>query len=181
MINNLKRGFTLVEMLVAVVLLTTALTGPLTIASKGITASIVAKDQIIAFYLAQDAVEYIRYKRDSNRLAGNSWLAGLDNCISTNGSKACILDSTENSPASPTQCGSLITCAVLRYSTTNSRFTYSTTGSVVSPISLRRAVVITTPVGGSADEISITVNVTWSDQGGITRTVSVRENLLNWQ
>ncbi len=177
----LSGGFTLIETLVAVLLLTTALAGPLTIASKGITASIVAKDQIVAFYLAQDAIEYVRFKRDSNRLAGNSWLTGLNNCISAGGTVACILDSTENSPSAPSSCASITTCTVLRYDTTNNRFTYSVTGSVISPIALRRAVIITTPVNGNADEISVTVNVTWSDQASITRSIVVRENLLNWQ
>lgn len=90
-IKNSKRGFTLIEMLVAVVLLTAAITGPMSIASKGLTASIVAKDQITAFFLAQDAVEYARFIRENNKLCINmnqanpgscpsatTWLAGLD-------------------------------------------------------------------------------------------------------
>src|SRR3989344_3852661 len=87
MINKIKnRGFTLIETLIAVLLLSVAITGPLTIASKGLTATLVAKDQFIAFYLAQDAVEYVRYVRDSNCLAAvggaggcaaSAWLANL--------------------------------------------------------------------------------------------------------
>lgn len=192
MINNIKkikkglapsatRGFTLVEMLVAVFLLITAVAGPLTIASRGLTASIVAKDQVTAFFLAQDAVEYVRYMRDSNRLAGNAWLVGLSNCISTDGSQACILDSTENSATPPSQCAAPTTCTILRYDSSNGRFTYSTVGSTISPISLRRAVSIETPLNGSANEAAVTVTVTWSDQANITRSVVVRENILDWQ
>lgn len=197
MINrNIKnRGFTLIEMLVAVLLLTTALAGPLTIASKGLTASIVAKDQITAFFLAQDAVEYVRAKRDSNKLAGNSWLAGLENCTSAGGTIACILDSLEQSPVTPSTCGTLLSCTVMRYDTTNNRFCYGsgTCSSSSFPVSiqLRRAIIITTPVGGNANEAAITVNVSWCDLGlviancqvGVTgvHTVSVRENILDWQ
>ena len=54
--QKIARGFTLIETLIAVLILTTAIAGPLTIASKGLTATLVAKDQISAFYLAQDAV-----------------------------------------------------------------------------------------------------------------------------
>src|SRR3990167_9485995 len=87
--SKVKRGFSLIETLVAVLLLATAITGPLTIASKSFLVATVAKDQVTAFYLAQDAVEYVRFARDSNKLSGSDWLSGsvvdLDNCVSTNG------------------------------------------------------------------------------------------------
>lgn len=167
-------GFTLIETLVAIVILTTAIAGPLTIAAKSFMAATVVKDQITAFYLAQDAVEYIRFKRDTNRLAGSSWLTGLDGGICT-GATGCYLDSTGNNPANPTFCPG--TCQPLRYDTTNNRFTY--TGGTATIF--KRTIVITTPVGTNADEASITVTVSWSDQAGITRSVVVLENMFNWQ
>lgn len=180
MINKTKKGFTLIETLVAITILATAIAGPLTIAAKSFMAATVVKDRITAFYLAQDAIEYIRWKRDTNRLAGAAWLTGLTNCISAAGTQACNVDSTENSATPPTLCPTLTTCTVMRYlDDPNNRFTY--TGGTQSTISLRRAVVIQTPVGGSVDEASLTVTVSWSDQAGITRSVVVRENIFNWQ
>lgn len=175
----INKGFTLIETLIAVTILATAIAGPLTIAAKSFMAAVVVKDQITAFYLAQDAVEYIRFKRDTNRLAGSSWLTGLTNCISVGGTQACNLDSTENSVTPPTLCPTPTTCTVMRYDDVNNRFTY--TGGTQSTISLRRAVIIQTPVGSSAGEASVTVTVSWSDQAGITRSVVVRENIFNWQ
>src|SRR3989338_5317255 len=51
------RGFTLIETLIAVLLLSVAVTGPLTIASKGLTATLTAKDQFVAYYLDSLAVD----------------------------------------------------------------------------------------------------------------------------
>jgi hypothetical protein len=46
-----------------------------------------------------------------------------------------------------------------------------------------RVVRITNPVtsGGSTDEAKLTVTVTWSDVGSNAHTVTVTENLFNWE
>ncbi len=62
-------GFTIVETLVAVAVLMIAVAGPLVVASKGLTAAVVAKDQMIASYLAQDTMETIKNIRDNNLAA----------------------------------------------------------------------------------------------------------------
>src|ERR1035437_9310157 len=62
-------GFTLVETLVAIAILMIAIAGPLTVAEKGLSASIYARDQLMASYLAQDAMESIKNVVDSNELA----------------------------------------------------------------------------------------------------------------
>ena len=62
--NSTPRGFTLLETFVAITILMFAVVGPLTIVSKALNASYDSRDQITAFYLAQDAIEYIRNVRD---------------------------------------------------------------------------------------------------------------------
>ena len=190
MINRLKqkfkKGFTLIETLVAVLILVTAIAGPLTIASKGLQTALVAKDQTIAYYLAQDAVEYIRFARDTNRLAGNGWLVGaggnsstgLSNCYSGSGVPSCYLDSLNNSPPTPTSCGG--PCPIMYYDPNNHYFTYNTNAPNV-PTLFTRSVFINKGIGGNNDEASLTVTVSWSDLPGITHTITVREDLLNWQ
>ncbi|OHA26373.1 MAG: hypothetical protein A3C06_01580 [Candidatus Taylorbacteria bacterium RIFCSPHIGHO2_02_FULL_46_13] len=83
-------GFTLVETLLAIAILSMAIVAPLGIASSGITAATTGKDRLIAIELAQDAIETIRNIRDQNRLRGDSWLSGLDECVSP---KFCVVDS----------------------------------------------------------------------------------------
>ncbi len=190
--KNLK-GFTLIETLVAILLLATAIAGPLTIASKGLTSALVAKDQIVAQFLAQDAIEYIRYRRDTNCLgtapapcAQNVWLAGLSQCISADGSAACIIDSTHNSPSSGvSNCSSATTCPSIRHHAATGRFTYDVGGTLTI---FTRTVTIVTPYGGSTScspaggcEALVTVEVEWSDMADLTRRVVEKEHLLNWQ
>jgi len=61
-------GFTLVETIVSVAVLMLAITPALFTAYKSISLNTFSQKQIIAFYLAQEATEYIRNKRDTNVL-----------------------------------------------------------------------------------------------------------------
>jgi prepilin-type N-terminal cleavage/methylation domain-containing protein len=61
-------GFTLIESLVAISILLLAITGPLTLVTSSFFASFVARDQLVASYLVQDAIEYVRAVRDGNFL-----------------------------------------------------------------------------------------------------------------
>ncbi len=189
MINKLKhivRGFTLIETLVAVLILATAIAGPLTIASKGLTTALIAKDQTTAYYLAQDAVEYVRFARDSNRLKGLDWLNSsgaslstvLTPCVSADGSASCYFDSLANNPSAPTACSGA--CPVMYFDPSNQYFTYNSSDPN-TPSLYTRTVTITTPVGANTSEASLVVKVTWSDLPGVIHNITVRENLFNWQ
>ena len=194
--TNSKRGFTLIEMLIAVLLLTTAVAGPMTIASRGITASTVAKDQVTAFFLAQDAVEYIRYQRDTNKLAGDDWLTGIGGTTAPGGcegARGCLIDATGNDVGSSVQhpigvCGpgAGSTCgSPLLYNTETKRFTYINAGATTDFTIFRRHVKM---VELSADEVELEVRVIWCYDNNLpscaedpdSKEVVVRENLLDW-
>ncbi len=191
MINKLKaylgspRGFTLIETLIAVLLLSIAITGPLTIASKGLTATMVAKDQFIAFYLAQDAMEQVRYLRDSSCLTKvpdatgcpvASWLASLNVCKTSVNASGCYLDSTGFDPATPTACPAG-GCPVMFYDSSTNSYRY--TAGAQTPQRFVRTVKITNSV---ADEAIVTVTVTWTDLAGVThQPVTIRENIFRWE
>lgn len=181
-----SRGFTLIETLVAVLLLTTAVAGPLTLASKSLISALVAKDQIIAFFLAQDAVEFVRFARDTNLLQGGDWITGagaasgvdLSNCKAANG---CYFDSglqnpTTVSACSSTNCKSPITSSSLYLYDNNGRYYYNSSGT--KKTLFVREVLMTDVVAG--EEVNLTVRVYWSDTAGKERKVEVRENLFNW-
>lgn len=202
MINNLikkAKGFTLIETLVAVLLLATAIAGPLTIASKSLLAALVAKDQVTAFFLAQDAVEYVRFVRDTNKLRGGDWLTGaggssagidLTPCTQSNG---CYFDSTTSNPSVPTACqnngciqATFSSSRFVCYDPSVNRFRYNTnaacTGvSGVEKTLFARQVAITTPSSGSGSERLVTVTVSWTDTANKVRSVTVRETIFDWQ
>src|SRR4051812_29896076 len=90
--KGVQKGFTLVEAMVAISILSLAVTGPLVIAQKGIGSAIYARDQVTASYLAQEGVEYVRNVRDTNRIAGSPWLTGLSACLETGLGQRCAVD-----------------------------------------------------------------------------------------
>ena len=60
---QLKLGFTMIEMLVAITILLVGVLGPLSIASQGIAEGLFVKNQITAVYLAQEAIELMVNKQ----------------------------------------------------------------------------------------------------------------------
>lgn len=65
------KGFTLIETMVAITILTLAMAGPLFTAGRAIIATQTARDQLIALYLAQEGIEYVRAMRDNEYLAAH--------------------------------------------------------------------------------------------------------------
>lgn len=189
-------GFTLMETLIAVLVLSLALTGPLVIAQKGLQAALIAKDQIGAFELAQDAVEYVRYARDTNCLAAGAsaggcpaaqWIVGNANpaqtvnltpCVSAAGTNACTVDVIANTQ--PAACAGGV-CPAINYDSSRNYFTYASGSASI----FTRTIQITSPVCNTGNtlcnssEAAMTVTVQWSDP--ISHSITVRENLLDWQ
>lgn len=102
------RGFTLIETMIAITILTFAVAGPLVTASRAIVAAQTARDQLTASYLAQEGVEYVRAMRDKEYLAAyqaggsNISIVAWDNFLNGGGAgsiaqcrtAACSLDLT---------------------------------------------------------------------------------------
>jgi hypothetical protein len=62
--KNKTSGLTMVETLVAISILTIAVIGPLGIIAQALHTSYYTRDQMTAYYLAQEAIEYVRNLRD---------------------------------------------------------------------------------------------------------------------
>jgi len=166
------RGFTLVETLVAVAILTVAMVGPYTVASHAITAAFTARDELVASGLAQEGVEYVRNVRDSNYLynAANpgtpvSWLNGLSTC--TPG--PCVVDAAISPSA----------IIAPLYLSSVGLYNQRSIGTI-SPFT--RSVSITSvPVGApTPTEVLVTVTVSWST-ARVPHSVTVKEHITNWQ
>lgn len=178
-----KRGFTLIETLVAVMLLVAAVAGVLGVAARSLRLAAVAREQLIAFYLAQEPVEFVRFIRDSNRLRTppRPWLNYLPECISANGSVRCTIDALEERypPLGPTiNTCAVVPCPVIKVRTTSGLYGYKS-GAQWKNSKFTRTTTITTPVGGNADEARVDVTVSWQ-VGLVQRSVVIREHLFNW-
>lgn len=173
--KEFTKGFTIVESLVAIAILVLAITGAIGAIQTGISSYIFSKDQVIAFYLAQEGFEQLRNIRDENGLKNQNWLSGIsanssDPCFFGN---VCIVDPIGSSV--PTRCnGGSGSCPVLRQDASTGFFGYDSSW----PATIFRREIILTEI--NANEISILVTVDWS-KGIINRQFRARENILNWQ
>ncbi len=174
-------GFTLIETLAAVSLLTIAIVAPMSLASKSLSASYYARDQVTAYYLAQEALEAIRAYRDGRilQIVQNPSDPTLDIFgdipISSSGNeKPFIVDARLTDPFSsdPPVCSG--TCESLK--TNGTIYGYQ---SGWADTNFTRTVRVT-KVGGSNDELRVTVTVSWSTGAFQTRTFSISENLYRW-
>lgn len=187
--ENLKnKGFTLVETLVAISILSLSIAATFTAVQNGIQNSTIAKDQTTAFYLTQEAMEYIKNIRDENALysiqnpdAPRNWLYGFsseagDPCYF---GKVCKIDVPLKTV---TNCGSAaITasppnlCVVLNQDQTTSLFGYTVSWT---PTRFRREVQIRQLVANT--EIEVIVSISWTSRAG-TKFFQASETFFNRQ
>lgn len=173
--NKRKYGFTLVESLVAISILVIAITGATSAVQSGLSSYIFSKDQVVAFYLAQEGVEAVRNIRDENGLADRHWLSS----IAENSSdpcwfgKACLIDPVRDNTISTCTSGPG-ECPVLRQEAETGFFGYNADW----PATIFRREILLTQI--NENEVSIEVSVYWS-KGLANRQFKARENILNWQ
>jgi len=186
------KGFSLVETLVAITVLLIAFVGPMTIVAKGVFYSNYAKDQVAAYYLAQEAIEYIRLKRDNitvgeGDIGENSWAVfkaydqlsvpdGIRDCLidGQGNENGCTIDAVNSQIAA---CGT--TCPALRRRSADGLFVQGGTGSV-TPYT-RTVKIYNEPITDPlSNELFIDVQIRWQN-GTLTKTFNLRENILNWQ
>ena len=165
--NAYQRGFTLIESLVAVTILITAILGPMSIAAKGIATAAYARDQAIAFFLAQEGLEYVRNVRDSNSHARVLWLSGLSACVPG----ACIIDSPNNTINT---CAGV--CPAIRYDNSTHLYGYDSTFGATN---FTRTINISSTVPD--EEVVVSSVVTWKSAAFLERTVVLEETLFHWQ
>lgn len=169
------KGFTVVETLVALSILVLVVSGGFAAVSLSVNRSILSKEQVIAFYLAQEGMEMVRNKRDNNGLAGVDWLTGLTNggpCASGN---ICRVDATILPSGSWSLCGgSWGTCPVLRNSGTPDHLYGYNVGWNATPFT--REIRITEP---GTDLIEVEIRVTWPHDG-VTQQFVVNGVFYDW-
>lgn len=173
-----KKGFTLVETMVAISILMLGILGPLSIASSGLRNSLFAKDQVTAYYLAQEGIEYVRYVRDANYLDSKKpWLSGLDKCTDSFG---CAVDTeawfTTNTEVT-TKCTSSY-CGddgLLYKIASNQHYTHqSSSGNTATPFT--RIIIVEKNTNNK--EIKVTSTVTWQTGAG-QKSFTLTENVFN--
>lgn len=172
------RGFSLVETLVSISILLLALTPALFAAYKSISYSAFSRDQIVAFYLAQEAIEFVRNTRDNNVLGGFAWLDGLDACKAPGN---CVIDATAPVASQINSCGGACPILYLTLPVLPDNVRFYNQRDEGDPTIFTREVQIT-EVGGMIpdQEVIIDVIMRWKWRA-LDREFSTRTYLLNWQ
>lgn len=177
------RGFTLLETLIGIAILVVAITATFTAVQSGLSSSIESRDQVTAFFLAQEGIEFIRNARDTNVLTsgGVNWLVGPPKDFSTAcmGGRYCTVDSVSNTVTSCPTPTLLSSCPFLKQDRVTNSPTYGMYGENASwTTTLFRRVIQIQSI--SADEVVITVTIDWS-KGAFPKTFKVHESIFNWQ
>ena len=187
-----NKGFTLIEMLVAVFIFTISLSSLMIVTTKGVKGTAEASRQITADFLALEAIETVRNIRDNQYLeaiafaeAGSSvlnpnWDDIFPLCLPVDVNQNvdpvdCGID-TNNSPLQLLSCSSLNGCNI--YQSSSGVYSHEDSGTTETPydrvVHLRYRVSdreASTPVSGDLD---VTVTVTWpTGSAQYTNTMSL--------
>lgn len=201
-------GFTLIETIVAVMILSYAILGPFALTAHSLRVSREARQQLAATYLAQEAIEVAQSVRSNNSaddttLTRDAWMDGIfSNCQS-----GCVvnamaepsvatdniwLKSTPPDSAASSQlplmaCVGACDTEPIVYNT--SPGLYFAQSSSAPPVGwtdsgYTRVLVVSAPFdptpGTPVREVVLTATVTYRGYGNVLRTVMISETLYNW-
>ena len=182
---SLNAGFTLIETLVAVSLLSIAIVAPMSLTSQSLTTAYIARDQITAFNLAQEGLEAVRAARDGQILlisqSANNGGADLFGDIPLD--TDFTVDSRETNPAvAMKECTGLWripsgACPPLQ--TDGTLYGYDP-DITVWPATYFTRTLHAEYVGGGQDEIRVSVTVSWPTASMQVRKFVIFENLYRW-
>jgi len=169
--NKTKRGFSLLEVLIAIFIIIVGFSGSVALIVKTIRLSSLSVSRLRAAYLAQEGAELIRNVRDTNWLQirqgdGVDWDEGLSNHCPGSGFIVDYTYSGQLNPDFPCYSGQFLRID------NNGFYNYSS-GQVTK---FQRKITINKI---DDDTIGVLVEVFWKEHGE-NYSFSLQENLYNW-
>lgn len=169
-LNNKKSGFTLLETMVAIMLFILAISALLALVSDSVTSATYNKNEIVATYLAQEGIDYVRNIRDEMVHVNPSSTPWAD-----------FVTSVTSSIPPSSDCDGVNGCYLdyLKAPSLGSSFTPTDyivpiyNGSQTKPFTRKITVQSLT------DVILVKVEITWLN-GNTTRTKVLTTSLYNW-
>lgn len=200
-LNKLKKnkndGFTIVEAVIAVFILSISISAMLGLTVSSYSSAKYANNEITANYLMQETVDSIRNSRDTMVFQQNvPWITFLDeygkagstNCFSSNGCNIATESFDSSNPSqSVLSCNeslgsSKIPCSSLKFTSNDSvanytNYFYSTNGTGSSS-GFKRQVKMVNDIS-KPNEVEVTATVEYP-YGTTFKTKTLKMNLLNW-
>jgi len=181
-----QAGFTLIETMVAISLLSIAIVAPMTLTAQSLASAYYARDQITAFYLAQEAIEALRSIRDAQILqithSSNASSINIFGSIPVN-NQPFTVDARQGDPSAAITLCSGGPCPPLQTNGTLYGYGFCSDGSCNTNFTRTVNAHFIKNADGSddQDEVRITVTVTWQEGSIVTpRSFSISENLYRW-
>lgn len=156
---NQTRGFTLIETIVAISLLTAGVVGSFSLMQKVTSFASISSSRFIASYLAQEGIEIVRNIRDTNYLKSQAWDSGL-------GAGSDFRLDYRSQVFPDATCGT--------YLQNLGNFYICSTDSTSK---FRRQITVEKPV---SNKMVVSVAVSWSERG-VPYQVSAETELYNWR
>jgi prepilin-type N-terminal cleavage/methylation domain-containing protein len=158
-----KKGFTLIEMVVSVFIITVAVVSIVQATTKHIQQTKFEKEAYVAALLGQEGIEIIKNIRDTNWVISSSWDTGLTSCAS-----GCQADYDDVSLSAYSSSSYLY----IEGSTKFYKYIVSPLAADTKTIYTRKITIDT----GTTDVLKITVDVYWRGN-----TTTVKEDIYNWK
>lgn len=173
-----NKAFTLVETLVAISIFTVSLLGIMSVLASSIANINYAKRKMVATYLAQEGIEYVRNMRDTYVLyPGNSWDKFKIKLIPCNKNSECGIN--DLLPATDTRftfkCSASSKCNLY----INDNGSYSTQSGTDSGFVRKIWMIPITDANDGVNEVKIFSKVEWTQGSGLY-SITFSENLFNW-
>ncbi len=174
-------GFTLIETLVALALITAALIGSFALAGRSIVSAKFFKSRLVAFNLAAEGLEIVRHLREDNVIRGHHWRGLTGSCLA---SELCTR--LDDFPAyyldvSTAPWGSTrppMPSPQLNYDTATALYAHAGGAATL----FARTIAISTPGGspGTNPQMLVVATVTWTESG-VQRQARLEEILYDWR
>lgn len=178
--NRSQTGFTLIETIVAMTILLISITGIMNLIHQGSLSARLQADQITANYLAAEAIEFIRARRDSYWLEGaendfESWFLGSgDSQSCLNG---CQIDARVGHEDIQDCRGN---CDRLNFNESTGEYGHQS-GPGWEESRFTRTVTMTGVENeGTWDEVPITVTVSWQTAGAPDRSITLEQSIYDY-
>lgn len=174
-----RKGQSLVELMIAMSVLTTGFLGTLALLSRSLALNRTVTDRNVATYLAAESIEVVKNLIDANTYAGFAWNCGM------NSNTYVVSYNSYNTVPLPASCPGLgltvVTAAnqQVYFDPTTNIYVNGDPGGGAVKTAYERVVTVqndSTP----PDRLIVTALVTWTDVAGAEQ-VTIQDQFMNWR